>query len=75
MWWSIVTLTTVGYGDVAPITFLGKLLGAFIAISGIIVIALPTGIITSGFAELIQSEIEENKCPHCGKKIYIKHRS
>lgn len=49
MWWAIATLTTVGYGDVYPITSLGKLLGAGIAILGIGVFALPTGIIASSF--------------------------
>jgi voltage-gated potassium channel len=50
MWWSIVTLTTVGYGDVVPITVGGKLFGALIALVGVGMVALPTGIIASGFA-------------------------
>ncbi|HHP7243005.1 MAG TPA: ion transporter [Cyclobacteriaceae bacterium] len=55
MWWSVATLTTVGYGDVYPITPMGKLLGAFIAILGIGVFALPTGMVASGF----ESEISQ----------------
>ena len=57
MWWAVATLTTVGYGDVYPITPLGKLLGAVIAIMGIGVFALPAGIIASGF----QSELSKMK--------------
>ena len=50
MWWAMVTLTTVGYGDVTPVTPLGKLFGALIALIGIGMVALPTGILASGFA-------------------------
>ncbi len=50
MWWAIVTLTTVGYGDVTPITNVGKLFGALIALIGVGMVALPTGILASGFA-------------------------
>jgi len=74
LWWSIATLTTVGYGDVYPVTGLGKLLSAFIALIGIGFVALPTGIISSAFIEKIQKEkgkkIKANcKCPNCGEKI------
>jgi len=65
MWWGISTLTTVGYGDVTPITPLGKLLGAVIALLGIGIFALPAGILASGFASAIQRK--EAKCPYCGK--------
>lgn len=50
MWWSIVTLTTVGYGDVSPITAVGKLIGAATAMMGVCSIALLTGIIGAGFS-------------------------
>lgn len=66
MWWAIVTLTTVGYGDVVPITPLGKLFGGVIALVGISMVALPTGIIASGFGnafrrnqQAYQEEMEE----------------
>lgn len=50
MWWGLATLTTVGYGDVAPVTGFGKLFGALIMILGIAMFALPTGILATGFA-------------------------
>lgn len=49
MWWASITLTTVGYGDVVPITIAGRILGAFITILGVGMAALPAGIIASGF--------------------------
>jgi len=49
MWWAVVTLTTVGYGDIYPITMPGKLLGGFIAVVGIGMFALPAGILGSAF--------------------------
>ncbi|HAU0282331.1 TPA: two pore domain potassium channel family protein [Legionella pneumophila] len=55
MWWSIATLTTVGYGDVYPITPLGKLFGAITAITGIGLIAMPTGILAASFSDAIQN--------------------
>nr|WP_068431899.1 cyclic nucleotide-gated ion channel [Magnetospirillum sp. XM-1]CUW38594.1 Putative Kef-type K+ transport systems, predicted NAD-binding component\ len=51
MWWAIVTLTTVGFGDVVPITALGKLLGSVVAVLGLCMFALPASILASGFAE------------------------
>lgn len=54
LWWSVVTLTTVGYGDVYPITLVGRLLGAVVALMGIGTIALPAGILSAGFAESSQ---------------------
>jgi len=60
-WWSVVTLTTVGYGDVYPVTMLGKMLGGLVAISGIGVIALPTGILAGAFSEVLQQRREREK--------------
>ncbi len=54
LWWGVVTLTTIGYGDVYPITPLGKLIGGVIALLGIGLFALPTGILASGFSEELQ---------------------
>lgn len=50
MWWAVVTLTTVGYGDVTPVTNMGKFLGAMITILGVGIAALPAGILASGLA-------------------------
>ena len=50
MWWGLITLTTVGYGDVSPITPLGKVIGALTAIMGVCTVALLTGIVASAFA-------------------------
>ncbi|NRA51391.1 MAG: ion transporter [Phaeodactylibacter sp.] len=66
MWWGIATLTTVGYGDVYPVTALGKLLGGIIPVIGIGLFALPTGILASGFSEKLSKEDAE-VCPRCGK--------
>jgi len=69
MWWAVMTLTTVGYGDVSPVTALGKVMASIIAVLGIGMFALPTGILGAGFVE----ELERNKgpktCPHCGERI------
>ncbi len=54
MWWAIVTLTTVGYGDVVPITTMGKMFAGLIGLIGIGMIALPAAILASGFAENIR---------------------
>ncbi len=70
MWWGVATLTTVGYGDVYPITPLGQTLGAFIALLGIGLFALPTGILASGFSEEIKKRKSiSSSCPHCGEKL------
>ena len=74
LWWAVATLTTVGYGDIYPITVLGKLLSAIIAILGIGLVAVPTGIISAGFTEMIEEEKEESMdkkdyCPYCGHKL------
>lgn len=54
LWWSIVTLTTVGYGDVYPVTALGRFFAAIVAITGVMLIALPTGIFAASFSEGLQ---------------------
>lgn len=56
MWWSIATLTTVGYGDVFPVTPLGRILAGITAITGIGLIAMPTGILAAAFSDAIQMQ-------------------
>lgn len=69
-WWAVSTLTTVGYGDIYPITGFGKFISGLIAILGIGLVALPTGIISSGFIEkLSNNKNDKKKCPHCGEII------
>ncbi len=61
MWWAMATLTTVGYGDVVPVTPLGKFFGGCITIIGVGMVALPAGIIASGFSEhLRQRRLDSN---------------
>lgn len=69
MWWSVATLTTVGYGDVYPITVLGKTLTAVISILGIGLFALPAGILASGFSDEFKTIKKKNTCPYCGKEF------
>lgn len=59
MWWAIMTLTTVGYGDVYPVTALGRALAAITAILGVGMIAMPAGILAASFSDAIRSDREE----------------
>lgn len=79
LWWGVNTMTTVGYGDIYPITLAGKILGSLVAISGISLFALPAGIIASGFNEHIRGYKNEQgkvKCPYCQAEYYLaeKHK-
>ena len=65
MWWGVVTLTTVGYGDIYPVTVIGKLFGAVLAFIGIGLFALPAGILASGFA----TEVQRRKEPENQKSV------
>lgn len=70
MWWAVMTLATVGYGDVYPITAAGRFLTAIIAILGVALFAMPTAILASGFVEEVQNRRKKPvKCPHCGRTI------
>lgn len=75
LWWAVCTLTTVGYGDVYPITGLGRFLAAIISIMGIGIVAIPTGIITAGFNAAMAKRKGEGEddpkrfCPYCGHKL------
>lgn len=67
LYWGVITLTTVGYGDVTPVTTVGKALGMIVAITGIGVFALPASIMASGFIEAAKNET--TRCPHCKREI------
>jgi len=83
IYWAIVTLTTVGYGDISPITALGKTIASMIMILGYAIIAVPTGIITAKFINASRSETgrtckncfkqghdsDANFCKYCGTKF------
>jgi len=79
-WWAINTLSTVGYGDIYPVTVIGRILNGVISLLGIGLIAIPTGIISAGFIEnarerreaKLKEEIRDKTkccCPNCGKDI------
>lgn len=73
IYWCIVTLTTVGYGDIAPVTTLGQIIASCIMIMGYGIIAVPTGIVTAEFAAAKRNQLKDNKfrtCPSCTSIIY-----
>lgn len=79
MWWAIATLTTVGYGDVYPITPIGRFFASIIAVLGIGLFALPTSILGAAFVEEVENNRRNalpqspgkspNYCPHCGESL------
>ena len=69
IYWAIVTMTTVGYGDLAPQTALGQTLASFIMILGYGIIAVPTGIVSAEMvAQKHKEKITTQVCPHCLKE-------
>lgn len=58
LWWAVITMTTVGYGDVTPITPLGKVLGAGVALCGVALVAMPAGIMAAAFTDSMQKKRE-----------------
>lgn len=81
IWWSVVTLTTTGYGDMYPMTTIGKTMAGIIMLTGVAFFALPAGIITAGFLEEFRSNRikSTHRCPNCGEMLEIdndhKHES
>jgi voltage-gated potassium channel len=73
IWWAVVSLTTTGYGDMYPVTALGKALASIIMLTGVAFFALPAGIITAGFIDEFRvAKIKKtHKCPHCGEHIEL----
>ncbi len=86
MWWGMMTITTIGYGDMYPVTAIGRIFGSVVGFLGICVFALPVGVLASGFSdELERARASENQddaaltvsdvkkgetCPHCGESIH-----
>jgi voltage-gated potassium channel len=69
MWWAVVTMTTLGYGDVYPVTVLGRVLAGVTALLGIAAFALPTSILGAGFLSELEGTTKRESCPRCGAKI------
>ena len=67
IYWAIVTITTVGYGDVAPVTVAGKMMASVIMLTGFAIIAVPTGIVTAEIGEQIwRQRRRKRRCRECG---------
>lgn len=71
IWWAVVTICTIGYGDLVPITVAGKFFSIIIMLGGIAILAFPSGIITAGFIEELNKAKRPRhiKCPHCGRQF------
>ena len=65
IFWALVTLTTVGYGNVIPVTIFGKIIASFIMILGYGIIAVPTGIVTAEFSRNKKDQVSTQVCPDC----------
>lgn len=74
IYWAIVTITTVGYGDISPVTALGKFVASAIMLMGYAIIAVPTGIITTEMAMAMMTKGETQEvCPSCGREGHDKN--
>jgi voltage-gated potassium channel len=72
IYWAIVTITTVGFGDIAPQTGLGQMLAAIVMIMGYGIIAVPTGIVTYDMTQSMKVKIDDRECPSCDKEGHDK---
>jgi voltage-gated potassium channel len=68
IYWAIVTMTTVGFGDIVPQTPLGQILASLLMIMGYAIIAVPTGIVTVGLAGVMRQSTNTQACPSCGRE-------
>ncbi len=66
MYWAVVTVTTVGYGDLAPATAVGKFLAVILMLMGYGIIAVPTGIVSAEVVKVVRGQISTQACLHCG---------
>jgi voltage-gated potassium channel len=73
IYWAVVTLTTVGYGDIAPVTPLGKFIATFVMFIGYGIIAVPTGIVTSEMMGVKGKDEHHDACPQCGREGHDKN--
>jgi voltage-gated potassium channel len=73
MYWAIVTLTTVGYGDISPHTPLGQFIASIVMILGYGIIAVPTGIVTSEMSKADPVLKNTQHCSHCGSDKHLDH--
>lgn len=71
VYWAIVTMTTVGYGDIAPQTVLGQFLASIIMILGYAMIVVPTGIFSVELSKVANTEAQKKSCPHCQAKGHL----
>ncbi len=74
VYWAIVTMTTVGYGDITPVTAIGRILSAFVMLLGYTIIAVPTGIVSATFIDETKNKVKDGCCPRCGEKVREKDR-
>ena len=69
VYWAIVTMTTVGYGDITPVTAIGRLLSAFVMLLGYTIIAVPTGIVTANIIDEVKEKPKDGHCPRCDAMV------
>ncbi len=69
VYWAIVTMTTVGYGDITPVTAVGRMLSAFVMLLGYTIIAVPTGIVTATIIDETKEKVKNGLCPRCNGKV------
>lgn len=72
IYWAIVTLTTVGYGDITPVTIIGRLLSGIVMILGYTIIAVPTGIVSATMIDETKRKGKNGRCPRCNEKTDLK---
>lgn len=78
VYWAVVTLTTVGYGDITPVTALGQIFSSLVMILGYTIIAVPTGIVSATMIDTTKKKGKDGRCPRCNQKTdlnanYCKH--